>query len=71
MRPSRTAIAPQRLLSDPREAHTAVNDGGKDTVASESFALGVNERGVIVGRVATSLDPDEPTRAAMWTPVRR
>jgi probable HAF family extracellular repeat protein len=35
----------------------------------ESFALGVNSRGVIVGRVATSADLDMPTRAAVWTPV--
>lgn len=38
----------------------------------QSFALGVNHRGVIVGHVATSLDPDAdvPTRAAVWTPAR-
>lgn len=36
----------------------------------QSFALGVNNRGVIVGHVATSLDFDDlATRAAMWTPV--
>jgi len=36
----------------------------------ESYALGVNNRGVIVGRVATSLNLDEPSRAAVWTPIR-
>ena len=36
----------------------------------ESFALGVNNRGVIVGHVAAaSGDPDAPSRAAVWTPV--
>jgi probable HAF family extracellular repeat protein len=35
----------------------------------ESFALGVNNRGVIVGRVAGSTDLDVPSRAAVWTPV--
>jgi probable HAF family extracellular repeat protein len=36
----------------------------------ESFAQGMNNRGVIVGHVAAaSGDPDAPTRAAMWTPV--
>ncbi len=35
----------------------------------QSFALDVNDRGVIVGHVSTSLDVDEPTRAAVWTPV--
>jgi hypothetical protein len=37
----------------------------------ESFALAVNDRGVIVGRVAMSADVDVPTRAAMWTPAPR
>jgi len=35
----------------------------------ESFALGVNNRGVIVGRTAESENPDVPGRAAIWTPV--
>lgn len=35
----------------------------------ESFALGVNNFGVIVGRVADSTDVDVPSRAAIWTPV--
>jgi probable HAF family extracellular repeat protein len=35
----------------------------------ESFALGANNRGVIVGRVEGSLDHDAPSRAAVWTPV--
>jgi probable HAF family extracellular repeat protein len=36
-----------------------------------SFALGVNDLGVIVGHVAPSSDPDENTRAAVWTPVNQ
>jgi probable HAF family extracellular repeat protein len=36
----------------------------------ESFALAVNNHGVIVGRIHESLDIDEvPSRAAIWTPV--
>jgi len=37
--------------------------------AFTSFALGVNNLGTIVGRVATSLDEEAPMRAAIWTPV--
>lgn len=33
-----------------------------------SFALSVNNFGVIVGRVATSTDFEPPSRAAIWTP---
>lgn len=35
----------------------------------ESFALAVNNRSVIVGRTAESETPDDPSRAAIWTPV--
>jgi probable HAF family extracellular repeat protein len=36
----------------------------------QSFALAVNDRGVIVGHVATSLSNDDlATRAAVWTPI--
>jgi len=35
-----------------------------------SFALGVNNLGVIVGYVADSTDIDLPTRAVIWTPMR-
>jgi probable HAF family extracellular repeat protein len=34
-----------------------------------SFALGVNNRGVIVGRVHPAEDIDVPSQAAVWTPV--
>jgi len=37
----------------------------------QSFALGVNSRGVIVGHVATSLSNDDlATRAVVWSPVQ-
>jgi hypothetical protein len=37
----------------------------------QSFALGVNDRGVIVGHVATSLNNDDlATRAVVWSPVQ-
>jgi probable HAF family extracellular repeat protein len=36
----------------------------------QSFALGVNNLGVIVGMVTDSNDLDLPSRAAIWTPMR-
>ncbi len=37
--------------------------------SSSSFALGTNTLGVIVGRVHPPGDTDDPSRAAVWTPV--